>query len=264
MSEYGGFKYGETNLDEIAKERQQLEDEKKRSGFNYFQIKEGRNVLRILPSADPAKHTPFHKVWVHYVRNPSKPGTNGRPVMCPSKNNNARCIVCEKVSALRRSANEIDKEIAGDLAASRQIYANVVDLQEPERGVQVMKFGVMIYNDLLAYMDKSDPSAVGDLAHPEKGYNVVIDRKGKGKQDTRYQVRTAKEASPIPKKQWLGEMNNLSAVVEEMANDKIQAIMEGRDPDADFDPKALEAGADKPASSNIDDDAQYTPPRART
>lgn len=253
MSEFDNYDFGETDLDEMVREKQILEEESARTGMNYLQLEEGNTMIRIMPPWEKGRKSPFYKAWVHYVKNPAKPKENGKPFLCPNKMNDKPCIVCAKVSQLRRSANPVDKEIAGELAASRQVFANVVNLNDPDRGVQVMKFGKTIYSELLAYMDPKDPASVGDLSHPEKGYNVVIDRKGKGL-ETRYKVRIARAPSPLPKAAWLGEMNNLVAVVDEMNDARVKAIMEGEDPDTDFDPKKLEA-QQPPA------DDEFLPPR---
>jgi hypothetical protein len=242
MVDFSDFEYGSVDLEEMAAEKAALEEESQRSGFNYMSLEVGRNMIRILPPWEKGRKSPFYKAWVHYVKNPAKPQENGRPFLCPSKMEGKRCIVCEKVSALRRSGNEIDKEIASDLSASRQIYANVVNLDDVERGVQVMKFGKTIYQELLAYMDPADPENVGDLTHPKTGYNVVIDRKGKGKNDTKYSVRIARKSSVIASPEWLGKLNNLIEVVDEMNDEKVRAIMSGET--EDYDAKALEAGSD--------------------
>jgi len=255
--------YGTVDLDAIQHEKDELDLERSKSNINYFAFQEGRNVLRILPPWEPTRKSPFHKVWVHYIRNPAQPTKGGRPALCPSKMRNSRCIVCEKVSQLRRSGNDLDKEVAGELSASRQIYANVVDLANPDKGVQVAKFGITIYNELLGYMDPRDPSSLGDLTHPQTGYNLVIERTGKGKNDTRYSVRPSKAPSPLPKMEWLGSMNQLHKINEELTNDAMQALMEGRDPNADVAKEAERKALEAASEPDIGDDTDYLPPRSK-
>lgn len=249
--------YGEVDLEEIDHERQERAKErqaaKERQGK--MQLQEGANVIRILPPR-PGLKSPFYKLYVHYLRNPARPSESGRPVPCPLKNRGANCLVCKKVQELRRSGNPLDKELAKDLSAGRRIYANVIDKNNPDRGVQMLEFGVKIYDDLLAVMQDpaKDPSALGNITHPDTGHDVVIEKTVGNPQDrvrtTRYNVRPVPRPSQLPNKKWLSELHDLEKALSPMADDKIQAIMEGKDPDAEFPPPDDEA---QPVGS-VDDD----------
>lgn len=226
-------KHGTVDLDEMKREKERFSEEMKRT--DRLKLVEGKNVVRFLPPIAGQK-SPFFRTFVHYLRNPAMPDKGGRPVVCPSKTRNMPCVICKRVSELRRTGNPTDIEEAKGLGASRRMFANVVNLSEPDKGVQVMEFGPRIYTALLGHLAGEDEAAVGDFTNPETGRNVVIERTGTGKEDTRYEVRMAVTASLIAKRQWLGEMHDLSKVLEPLDDDHIRALLEGRDPDTEFLP----------------------------
>lgn len=263
MAQNGQQTYEETDLDEIAEERRALAEEreaaKNRAGRLTLQV--GKNVIRLMPRR-PGERL-FHRLFVHYIKNPAMPDKPGRPVACPLKNRNAPCIVCKKVSELRRSGNEMDKAAAKSLSATRRIYANVVDLGAPDKGVQVMEFGVKIYDDILALMDKDDPNSFGDITHPDKGYNIVIEKTvgdpKNPKETTRYNVRPAKSPTAITNRKWLEELRPLAKALEAVTDEQVQKLLEGKTDDMEFPPADEETGT--PAGTPADDDEDlYTPP----
>lgn len=251
-----------TNLDEIEKERTQLADERAASKARQgrMQLQVGKNVVRVLPGRKGQK-SPFYRVWLHYVKNPATPGKNGRPLPCPLKNSNKPCVICKTVGNLRRSNNPLDAKAANDLSASRRIYANVVDMSAPDKGPQALEFGVKIYEDLLALMNKdpNDPSSVGDITHPDTGYNIVIEKAvgdpNNLRETTDYKVRAAKAPTVIADKKWLTAMKDLTQAIEGMTDEKVQALLEGRSDDTEFPP------ADEGSTAgSVNDDLYDAPP----
>lgn len=263
-------KYQPTDLDEIERERKELEKDKeeRKARQGRLELQVGKNVIRILPAVAGQK-SPFFKMWVHYVKNPATPDKGGRPILCPTKNRNKPCLICKTVSEMRRTGNEIDKKAANSMSATRRIYANVVDTSNPDRGVQVAEFGITIYEELLSLMQKPDPvkapDAVGDITHPDVGFNIVIEKTvgdpNNLKETTRYKVRAARQPSALANKKWLGELRDLHKVHEELTDEKITALLEGRKDDPSFPPDddapAFPPDDDAPASADPD----YEPPR---
>jgi hypothetical protein len=247
-------KHGQVDLEEMRREKDRFAEETKRT--DRLKLIEGKNVVRFLPPLAGQK-SPFFRAFIHYLRNPAMPDKGGRPVICPLKTRSAPCVICQRISELRRTGVPTDTDEAKQLSAGRRMYANVVNLNEPDKGVQVMEFGAKIYTELLSHLAGEDEAAVGDFTDPDKGYNVVIERVGTGKEDTRYQVRMAKAPSAIAKRAWLGEMHDLAKVVEPMDDERIRALLEGRDPDVEFLPPPASGPA---AAPPVDD--EFAPPRS--
>lgn len=255
--------YDDVDLDAIGAEHDKLIEEKKnrKDRRNEIKLAEGKNVLRLLPPRKGAtppgkKPNPFHEVWVHYIRNPQKPDQS-RPVPCPVKNGKAaKCIICSQVAALRRTGNKTDEDVARDLSAGRQYYANCVNMTDPDRGVQILRVGIGLYQDILGLMKPDDAeTSRGNITHPMTGYNLVVERVGMDKMSTRYTLKVAKNPSALPNMEWLKEMHDLTEHVALIADEKIQALMagEGWEGDGtDFNPKQLEAAPGGPVQ-----DAEY-------
>jgi hypothetical protein len=197
----------------------------------------------------PGQKTPFFETWIHYIRNPAKPDDT-KSATCPAKTRGSTCVVCERVSVLRRTGHESDRNLAADMGAKRQIYANVVDMGNVDKGVQALRFGPMIYEALLDYL--LDPETGGDYTNPDKGYNVVIERTGKMK-DTRYSVRLAKTATAIADREWLKHLCDLALLQKNLPAESLSAILEGRDPEAPPEAKAGKGRTAEDDAVDIDD-----------
>jgi hypothetical protein len=246
-------KYGQTDLAAMAAERTAFEKEKSDGmGPPLLQLKEGKNVVRILPPVKGVS-VPFHRTWLHYLRNPQDPTMPGKPVVCPLKTRGVPCIVCREVSRLRRSGNPADEEAAAQLRAGQHVYANAVDMNDIERGVQVFRFGQMIYTWMLSVLVPGDGEEGLDFTDPQGGFNIVIERAGQGIK-TKYTCRLANKPSVMPDMGWLGQMHDLTKVVHPMDDERIRQILEGTEDQPDMKPNA---------AADLDDDAGYTPPRGR-
>jgi hypothetical protein len=248
--------HGKADLSFLQEARQNILDQKAARQKAKMKLVVGRNLVRILPPWGPHIRSPFYETYVHYLPNPNDPAKKTATV-CPRKTRASKlCASCDKASELYRSQGQASKT-AGDFTAGHRILANVIDLQNPALGVLVAEYAPGIYGDILTLMLGSGPdddTALGDISHPDRGYNMVIDREGTGKTDTRYKVRFSKAPSPIADRSWLGALNDLSTVYPRRTPDEIAAILAGEDPDApppgviDVDATPVKSGG------GIDDD----------
>ena len=224
--------YGEVDLDDIKGEW-----ESTKSNKPTMKLQEGRNVLRILPPP-PGEKRPFKVFWVHGVGE----GSSFRSFQCPDKTLGEPCPACEKVSALYRSGNEADRQMANRMRVKREAYCNVVDMTHPEKGVQVLRVAEGTYRDLLGFMvpdDKTGEPGV-NYTHPTTGMNVIIHREGVDRQ-TKYKCELGRTGpKPLQDMKWLEGMHDLSGYVRAMPADQVVALLEGRD--TEFPPKELPAG----------------------
>lgn len=163
-----------------------------RGGSSILKIGVGRNVLRFLPPM-LGERTIFAIAHQHYVKLPGL----ADPVSfnCPHLHGVGVCPVCRKVDELRATGNAADYEMAGELRAKLRVFANVIDRAHPDLGPQTVAFGKGVYEALSAI--RKDRDAGGDFTHPLTGFDIVITRKGSGKNDTEYDVKTARQSSPL-------------------------------------------------------------------
>ena len=163
----------------------------------------GRSVWRFLPPMKGLGGNPFFQVWVHYVRDVSDRNQIVAQGQCPSKMSNLPCVVCAESGRLRRLGGKENEDRAADLRAEFHVYANAVNLEDKEPKVLVMDMPQTVYTKLNTIL--KDKTAGGDFTNPDKGFNVVIIRKGEGRNDTEYDAIPARASSPITKREWLGQ-----------------------------------------------------------
>lgn len=223
--------------DALRKERAQIAKERAeahKSGDNY-KLEAGKNVIRILPGRNTGH--PFRVGYVHYLKNPAKPDGYSRPVMCPLKNNKMPCLVCAYEQELKAEGTQVSKAAASDFRSSRRIFCNVINIQDMTKGVQVLSMGVRLYEDLLSLLcgDENRPEEFPgvDFVHPTQGYNLMIEKEvgdAKNPKDTTTYGKPQPSAKPtaIPIADWAAKLHDLSKVVEDITDDKIRAILEGR------------------------------------
>lgn len=153
------------------------------SGGDWYNLKDGPNVLRILPPR-PGGRSPFRIRWRHWLDLP-----NGESVKfnCPQKMTGEHCPVCERAEQMKTSADRTERDRGYAMSPQRQAIATVIDRSNPDKGPQLVQFpGKSVYDPLVNM--RNDPRGGGDFTHPLSGFDVIIKRSGSGKKKTRYEV----------------------------------------------------------------------------
>jgi hypothetical protein len=207
--------YGTYDAEEAVKEKEDLA----KANRKFLELKEGDTYIRILPP--PAgKKSPFHTCWQHYI---DFPGGKQVRFACPRQNASQPCMVCRRADELKATGNKKDFEKAKNLFARRRVFANVIDRNDPEKGVQVAAFGQTIHEQLAEI--RANPEVGGDFSHPEEGFDIVIHRTGKTKNDTEYKCIPARKTTPLGNMEWLSQMFNLEAIEKIPSNDEIRKMI---------------------------------------
>ena len=179
-------KFGEYSIDAAEAEKAAIDAE----GGDFMKLAVGRNVVRILPPLR-GKDSPFRVTYQHYIET-----AEGKWVFtCPRLEAKQRCPVCEHAQKMKKSVNPADRDAAYDMLPKRRVFCLVINRAEPEKGPVVLAFGKTIHEPLVKL--RQDEDAGGDFTHPTHGMDVIIDREGTGKTDTKYDVNLARRSSPI-------------------------------------------------------------------
>ena len=171
----------------------------RQESIEIMKLKEGKNVVRFLPPQVGAR-APWVIVQQHYVREPNVPDAQLIVFPCPAKMYNLPCPVCTEANRLSRTGNKADREEAYKLWPKMRVFAEVINTDEPDRGVQVFAFGKMIYNQLRNI--RNDVDSGGDFTHPETGFDIIIHREGAGL-NTKYDVRPSRHETVLSNMNWL-------------------------------------------------------------
>ncbi len=210
---------------------QQEKDDLASGGADFMKLVVGRNLLRILPPP-PGKRTPFRVAYQHFI----EVGGNSQSVICARLEAKQPCGVCMKIDQLRKSKEKVDQDMASAFFARRRVFVNVFDRNEPDetKRMKVLAFGKSIHEQLTAL--RTDEVAGADYVNPEKGFDVVIERTGTGKNDTKYKVFLARKSTPladsIPKMQELIDtQRNLDGYAKLKSADEIKQLLSGEEAD---------------------------------
>lgn len=118
----------------------------KSANAKYFQCKEGKNNVLVLPiSGDPEAH-PFAEWWVHKgLVDPAKPWI---AIACDKNNEGGECVICDMVQTLKDKNFKGNEEIWKPLEAVKEMYSPVIDLDDIDTGVQWWSYGKSISGQL--------------------------------------------------------------------------------------------------------------------
>lgn len=164
-------------------------------GADFLKLVEGANVLRFLPPLE-GQDSPFRITAMHYID--AVPGLPNKKLVfaCPQHELKQACPACQRAAELSRSLNPIDREQGKKFAAGLRIYANVIDRNNPDAGPRVLAFGKQIWDQLKSILN--NPRSGGNFLDPtEKGFDIVINRKGTGQFDTEYTCLPDRNNSPL-------------------------------------------------------------------
>jgi hypothetical protein len=170
-------------------------EEAKKAGKSgaVVKLEQGKTVLRMLPARTGASHAPkpWRTVWKHFIQ---VPGLERKVIFnCPSMNTNGKmpCPACTMQRRKEQSANQLEREIAKDLAPQREVVANVLQRAAPELGIKPWPFKVTIHKALQALRDDIN------FVDPIRGIDLIVTKIGKDL-ETKYNVGTdPKGPSPL-------------------------------------------------------------------
>ena len=247
--------FGDFSIEEA--EREMMEMEKLSGNSDYMKLVVGRNIVRLLPPKDTSGHSPFQIVMEHFLR---LPGAQ-RPLVfaCPTVTAKTKCPACEHAARLRASGNPADRELAYDMSAKFRVYCNVINRKEPEKGPQILPIGKMIYEQLLTI--RKDEDAGGNYSDPLNGFDIIIERKGTGKNDTEYAVHGSRKQSPLhpdssQAEEWIATQADLARFARSRSYEELLASIrkEGGMVGGSAQQAAPARPATRTAQADLDDD----------
>ncbi len=241
--------YEDFNLDKMQKEAAALPS----GGGAFFKPHQGKNVVRMLPT--PKGREP----WFTYHKHHFSLGNERKNVICAKYQYSQPCPLCQKAAKLRATGNKLDARKAKALEPSSQVYMNIVDMKNPEKGVQLWTMTPSVFKGI---MDAIDLAGVSNPAHPVKGFNIVFIRKGEGL-DTRYKGYTlAREATELPGwEELLPTQKDLTTIEEAPSDEQIDEALGGEFEEREFKKKGDKGRkadtVDADTSDDEDDDIEY-------
>lgn len=168
-----GFRYQERTSDDV-KERSagNSYDTFIKPKYKRYKIKDGKNLIRVLPATwEGAKHYGFD-VWINYGIGP-----DNNSFLSLSKHGKGKDPIAEaRLEAKRDEDEELDKE----LRPRQRIIMWVIDRMDEDEGPQVMDAPVSVDKGFADQSFDEDTGEIVPLDHPTKGCDVRFYRTGKG------------------------------------------------------------------------------------
>lgn len=218
-------KYGSYELETAEEEKAELDASG--SGADFLKFAVGRTTVRFLPPK-LGQRSPFKVVYQHFVKLPGI--TNPAVFACPRMTRKEPCPACVRADELKATGNPADMDLAKELFPSRRVFANVINRAQPEDGPKIAGFGKMVHEQLLAI--RADEDSGGDYTHPEEGFDIIVERTGQGKNDTKYTVRAARQSSPLAgeaqqMQDWIDMQHNLDALSRVPTREELAKMFSG-------------------------------------
>lgn len=148
-------------------------DKKGAKRADRLELQDGDNYLRLLPPSLEylMEDVPYihYEYPMHY-----KLGVEGNTTSepCPKVNGKQhRCPVCETVFKLYGTKDPEDKALAGKIRAKTRFIFNALDLNNLEKGIQILESGSTIYDAVLKFITNPKYCDILDL---DKGRNITI------------------------------------------------------------------------------------------
>lgn len=225
------FIYQERSRDDVrerANARGGNFDDYIKSSFKKLKVKDGKNVIRILPPTWPkAKHYGYD-IWVNYGI-----GADNQSYLSLSKMKGGSDPIAE---AQREASREGDEKLARELSPRHRILMWVIDRLAEEEGPQIWASPFTFDKDLAAISYDEDTNEVVMIDEPETGCDVRFYREGTGL-NTKYPAAKIKlmQEGPISQDeqlqaQWLEyiQQNPLPNCLQFYDYDYIASIFEGQ------------------------------------
>jgi hypothetical protein len=181
-------------------EAAQEDEQEAQSDGGYFKFPQGITYLRFLPPLQTwGRKSPWVNTHGHFIEIPGQK----KPVAfnCPRLMVKSACPACAFAERLRASKSPVDQKRADDLKPRFRAFANAVVIGQENKGPQIIGVGTTIYKALAGI--RQDSRGGGDYTDPtDSGFEIIIDKTGE-KLDTKYEIRPARESTPLGDMGWL-------------------------------------------------------------
>jgi len=198
-----------------------------------IKLEDGDNYLRLLPPTLEYLAEEVDYISIDYIMH-FRVGYEGNYVhpICPkTQGRQHRCPICEAVNTLYATKDETDRQLASRIRAKTRYTFNVIDLNNLDKGIQILEQGSQIYTEILKFISNPKYSDILDL---DKGRNVTITRipeKESNNGFVKYEFIPDPDISSVRDKlptNWKEQIAKLKASVEKAKSyDELKGILEG-------------------------------------
>ena len=177
----------------------------------YGKLPLGTTKLRILPWFRPTG-----EFWVEQLSHFNF-RADRRPIPCRRP---SQCACCEKSDQLARAGKD---EEANRISWRVNALVNAVDLGHPENGVRIYTLNMGTLTGIMKYCrDKGI-----NMVDPDNGADIPFQVEKQGTSNKTFAVTAFIQTSPLPNKEWLKEMFDLTKLNRGCTYEQQQAMLRG-------------------------------------
>lgn len=226
-SDRGGkrYEYQERSADAYKKRGDQggsQFDSYLQESVKVYKPHDGDNIVRILPPTwDKPEHFGFD-LYLHYEVGPDK-----ETYICLDKMKGEPCPVCEE---RKRAQDDGDEEYAAKLKPNKRVCVWLIDRKEEKEGPMLWPMSWTIDRDICKLVVDKRSGEVLPIDHPEEGYDIEFERKGKGMRTEYLGIAVARRSSDLGDDRWLDYVadNPLPEVLQYFSYEHIAAKFAGQ------------------------------------
>lgn len=228
--------------------------------FKRYKVRDGKNLVRILPPTWPKYKHYGYDIWVNYGI-----GADNQSYLSLSKMDQEGSDKDPLVEARREAQREGDEKTAKALAPRQRVLVWVIDRNEEDEGPQLWDIPFSVDKDFVNLCLDEDTKEVSYPEDPEEGHDLRFYKEGQG-MTTKYPASRMKmlEASPLHEDQdiqaeWLDYVkeNPVPDCLQFYTAEQIGAAFDGTVRTADDEDE------DKPKKRPRDDDEEDRPAKRK-
>jgi hypothetical protein len=181
----------------------------RKQNAKYFQCKEGRNDVLVLPTSKEGH--PFAEWWVHKALiDPSKPWI---AVACDKHNDGGECVICDMAQTLKDQSFKGNEALWKPLEAQKEMYSPVIDLADVDAGVQWWSYGRSISSQFETWLRNIEEgeTAFYDPTAPQK-IIVNYDKNAAPKDKYKLDKKNLKPLDPAVYEEWFGAIKPIDEI----------------------------------------------------
>jgi hypothetical protein len=146
-------------------------------------------------------------LFARFARTHWRVGGQGKAFACPDMWEEGTCPFCKVWAQIRPQYDLYQQDVLA-IRPTPRYYSNVINVQEPAKGVQVYTYGKRVYQMIKGIQDSG---SFGDITDAINGCDLILQRTGAGMQvqDVIYPVP---QHSPIQNPDWLDQLFNLDDI----------------------------------------------------
>lgn len=214
------------------------------------------------PYADEGE-THFERTYFSHPRI----GPSNETFVCASETYKKKCAVCEYAAELRQDP-DTKKDVVDALRPKQRQLWNVVDLDEPEKGVQLWEIAQFSFGKLLRERctNEDEDEDFSSFADPEEGKILkltISEESYKGRPTYKVAAIDFKDMKKPMSEEWLEAAVCLDDLLIKAKYDEVKKVLEGGDDEDDEDDEDNEPKRKKKSRRSEDDEDDEEPVRSK-